>query len=220
MAKTLPSDAPGQHANLVGAGALAGVLSALAFTAVHHVLISPIWFALPAMLVAGGLCGLCLAWSYSLLVTTPTVWSWLRYNAFFVGMFVALGLTSIASFRPVTTIAALLQARTPPNALIAQAFPMTGAFTLAVAALLWVLYRPGSRGAFALLVTTCVLVLLLGLNISVLGLVSVPRSEWGVLLEVLLLLVSLGAVYAGLVVAMRRRRFALSGSNLRVGGSP
>ncbi len=164
------------------------------------------------MLVAGGLCGTCLAWCYSLLVTGPTFRSWLLYNALFVGMFAALGLTSIASFRPVTTIAALLAAQAPPSKLIAQALPMTGAFTLAVAAVLWFLYRPGPRGALALLVTTAVMVLVLGLNLSVLGMVSVPRTEWGVLFEVFLLLASLGTVYALLVVVLRREHFRARGN--------
>jgi hypothetical protein len=42
--------------------------------------------------------------------------------------------------------------------------------------LLTVLYRPGWRGAGAILVTTVVVVLFLGLNISILGLVFVPKE--------------------------------------------
>lgn len=204
--------ARGPSAALVGAGAVAGGLSALSFTALHQLFINPIWWALPAMLAAGVLCGACLAWSYSLLVTPPTVPTWYRYNAFFVGMFVALGITSLATFDPVTTIAVLLQAQAPPNKLIARAFPMTGAFTLAIVALLCLIYRPRLAGALALLLTTMVMVLVLGLNISVLGLVSVPRSDQGVLLEVFLLLLALGAVNAILVVALRRKHFAVRGS--------
>ena len=207
-----PADEGVQGAGLVGPGAIAGGLSALIFTTLHQVLISPIWFALPAMLVAGILCGVCLAWSYSILNPQPTIASWFRYNAFFVGMFVALGLTSLASFRPETTIAALLQARVPPNKLIARALPMTMSFTLGTVGILCIACRPRLPGALALLLTTGVMVLLLGLNISVLGLVSVPRSSWGVLLEVLLLLAALGTVYAISVVALRRKRFGGLGS--------
>lgn len=201
-----------QSNGLVGAGALAGGVSALVFTALHQVFINPIWFALPAMLGAGVLCGSCLAWNYSLLVSPPTLSTWLRYNAFFVGMFVALGLTSLATFRPVTTIAALLQAQAPPNKLIAQAFPMTVAFTLVTVGLLCLIYRPRLPAALAILLTATVMVLVLGLNISVLGLVSVPRSDQGVLLEVFLLLLALGAVNAILVVILQRKRFAGIGS--------
>ena len=195
-------------ARFVASGALAGALSALGFTAAHQLLISPIWFALPIMLLAGALCGVCLAWSYTLVVRAPTPGSWLKYNALFLAMFVALGLTSLVAFTPVTTIAALLKTNEPPRALIGRALPITGVFTLAVAALLTLHYRTGWRGAGALLVTTAVLVLFLGLNISVLGLVEVPRAAAGVLAEVVALLLTLGGVYAGVVLVLGRPHFA------------
>jgi hypothetical protein len=191
----------------VGAGALAGALSALVFTAIHQWLINPIWFALPVMILAGGLCGMCLAWSYALVIHTPTVGSWLRYNLLFLVMFVVLGLTSLIAFEPVTTIAALLQTNEPPRQLIGHALPVTGLFTLATAALLSLLYRPRWPGVGAILVTTVVLILFLGLNISVLGLVAVPRSAQGVLAEVFALLLALSGIYAAGVVVLRRSRW-------------
>ena len=196
-----------RRAGFVGSGALAGAVSALVFTVIHQLLISPIWFALPAMLAAGAICGVCLAWSYTLVVPISSVGSWLRYNCFYLVMFVALGLTSLAAFQPVTTIAALLESNEPPRALIGRALPLSGLFALATAALLCVGYRPGWRGAGGLLLTTGVLILSLGLNISVLGLVGVPRAALGVLVEVFTLLVALGGVYAGGVVILNRSRF-------------
>jgi hypothetical protein len=191
----------------VGAGALAGVLSALVFTAIHQWLINPIWFALPVMLLAGGLCGMCLTWSYALVIDTPTVRSWLLYNLLYLVMFAALGLTSLIAFEPVTTIAALLQTNEPPRQLIGRALPVTGLFTLATAALLSVLYRPGWRGTAGILVTNVVLVLFLGLNISVLGMVAVPRAESGVLAEVFALLLALSVIYVAAVVVLERSRW-------------
>ena len=199
-------------AGFVGSGALAGVVSTLAFTLLHQLLINSIWFALPFMLVAGALCGLCLAWSYTLVVPQPTLRSWLQYNSLYLSMFVALGLTSLAAFEPVTTIAALLQTNEPPRQLIGQALPITGLFTLVVAGLLTAGYRPGWRGAAGLLVTTAVLVLVLGLNISVLGFVSVPRSALGVFGEVLALLVVLAGAYVAVVVALNLPSFRAAGS--------
>ena len=196
-----------RRAGFVVSGALAGAVSALVFTVIHQLLISPIWFALPAMLAAGAICGVCLAWSYTLVVPISSVNSWLRYNCFYLVMFIALGLTSLAAFQPVTTIAALLKSNEPPRALIGRALPLSGLFTLATAALLCVGYRPGWRGAGGLLLTTGVLILSLGLNISVLGLVGVPRAALGVLAEVFTLLVALGGVYAGVVVLLNRSRF-------------
>ncbi len=164
------------------------------------------------MLLAGTLCGICLTWSYTLAVPAPTVGSWVRYNFLYLAMFVALGLTSLIAFEPVTTLAALLQVKEPPRALIGRALPVSGLFILATAALLSVIYRPGWRGAAGLLLTTGVLVLLLGLNISILGLVGVPRAALGVLLEVLALLMALAGIYVGVVVALNRSRFGGSGS--------
>jgi hypothetical protein len=164
------------------------------------------------MLLAGALCGTCLTWSYALVVPAPTVGSWVRYNLAYLAMFVALGLTSLLTFEPVTTIAALLQAKQPPRALIGRALPVSGLFTLATAALLSVVYRPGWRGAAGLLLSTAVLVLLLGLNISILGLVGVPRAALGVLVEVLALLLALAGVYVGVVVGLNRSRFGSSAS--------
>lgn len=197
----------------VGSGALAGVVSTLAFTLFHQLLINSIWFALPFMLLAGALCGLCLAWSYSLIVPQPTIRSWLQYNGLYLIMFVGLGLTSLAAFEPVTTIAALLLANEPPRQLIGQALPVTGLFTLVVAGVLTAGYRPGWRGAAGLLITTAVLVLVLGLNISVLGLVRVPRSALGVLGEVLALLVVLTGAYVAVVVVLNRPHFRAAVSN-------
>ena len=199
-------------AGFIGSGALAGAVSTVGFTALHQLLINPIWFALPAMLLAGTLCGACLTWSYTIALPAPTVGSWVRYNLIYLAMFVALGLTSLIAFEPVTTIAALLQAKEPPRALISRALPVSGLFILATAALLGVVYRPGWRGASALLLTTSLLVLLLGLNISILGLVGIPRAALGVLVEVLALLLALAGIYVSVVVGLNRSRFCSSGS--------
>lgn len=194
-------------ARFIGSGALAGAIAALGFTALHQLLINPIWFALPAMLVAGAICGTCLAWSYTLVVSATAVGPWLRYNLCYLAMFVALGLASLVAFEPMTTIAALLQSKEPPRALIGRALPFSGLFTLATAVVLSLVYRPGWKGAAGLLLTAAVLVVILGLNISILGLVAVPRAALGVLGEVFVLLVALGGIYAGVVVLLNRARF-------------
>ena len=155
---------------------------------------------------------MCLAWSYTLVVAQPTIRTWLQYNSLYLAVFVGLGLTSLAAFEPVTTIAALLQTNQPPRQLIGQALPVTGLFTLVAAALLTVGYRPGWRGAAGLFVTTAVLVLVLGLNISILGFVSVPRSALGVFGEVLALLLVLAGAYVAVVVALNRASFRAAGS--------
>jgi hypothetical protein len=140
------------------------------------------------------------------------VWSWLQYNVLYLAMFVALGLVSLIAFEPVTTIAELLRTNEPPRELIGRALPVTGLFTLATAALLSLHYRPGWRGVAGLVVTTAVLVLFLGLNISILGLVAVPRAALSVLGEVVTLLFTLTAVYVAVVLVLNRSRFDTAGS--------
>jgi hypothetical protein len=177
-------------------GALAGAFSAFIFCIVHQILISPIWFAIVAMLVAGAVSGACLAWSYALAVKNRTVRSWIQYNVLYVVILVALGAVSLVMFEPVTTIAQLLKSNEPPRALIGKALPITAIFTVSSAALLTVLHRTRWLGGVAILMTTLVVVLFLGLNISILGLVSVPKSSLYVIGEVVALLVILALVYA------------------------
>jgi hypothetical protein len=183
-------------AEFTASGAFAGALSALIFCVVHQLLISPIWFAIVAMLLAGAVSGTCLAWSYALVVKNQTVRSWILYNTLYVAILVALGAVSLVMFEPVTTIATLLKSNEPPRALIGQALPITVLFTVGSSALLTVLYRPGWLGGVAILVTTLVVVLFLGLNISILGLVFVPKSSLYVIGEVVALIVALALIYA------------------------
>lgn len=193
---TSPQRSPSVAA-FASSGAMAGALSALVFCVIHQLIISSIWFAIGAMLVAGAVCGTCLAWSYALSIKNFTVGSWIQYNALYVCVLVGLGITSIILFEPVTTIPELLKSKAPPGALIARALPITALFTAGSAVLLTVLYRPGWRGVGAIFVTTVVVVLFLGMNISILGLVFVPKALFYVLAEVLVLIVSLALVYAG-----------------------
>jgi hypothetical protein len=191
----------------VVSGALAGAFSAFIFAVVHQFLISPIWFAVVAMLVAGAVCGGCLAWSYVLAVKDPTVRTWLRYNTLYLLILVALGITSVSIFTPVTTIAELLESSEPPRALIAQAFPVTATFTGVSAALLVALYRPAWDGAAAILTTTLVIVLVLGMNISILGFVVVPKSSLYVIGEVVVLIVTLALIYVVTMAYLCRSAF-------------
>ncbi len=194
-------------ARFVASGAIAGVLSTLLFTVVHQLLISPIWFAIFAMLLAGAVCGACLAWSYAVVVRHPSVRTWMQYNALYVLVLMALGLSSVLAFTPVTTIAELLKSSEPPRALIAQAFPVTGVFTAVSTGGLLALYRPGWRGAGAILMTTLAIVLVLGMNISILGLVVVPRSSFYVIGEVFALIVALALAYASTMAYLCRSAF-------------
>ena len=191
----------------IGFGAISGTLSALVFSIIHYFLISPIWFALVANLVAGAVSGACLAWSYALAVDEMRGKPWVIYNLSFVLILVALAGTSLLMFDPVTTIPALLQAKGPPRALIGQAFPVTLVFTLASAVILSLRYRARWAASAAIGVTAVVIVLFLGLNLSVLGLVHVPRGSLYLLFEVLALILALALVYTGTMMKFWRRTY-------------
>lgn len=186
-------------------GAIAGTISALVFTIIHHIFISNIWFSLVMMLAAGALCGACLGWSYALLVKRPSLRGWLGYNLIYDGMFVLLGLVSVLIFQPVTPMAALISADGPPGALIAQAMPLTAVFTLLIAPTISLIYGFSWPRFGAVMLTCAVLVLLLGLNVSVIGLVSIPRGSWYLVMEMFVLILALNVVYALFFAWLERR---------------
>lgn len=197
-------------------GAAAGASSALVFTLIHDLLISDIWFSLAAMLGAGAICGLCVAWSYRRLVARPSLGGWLGYNMVYVATLGLLGVASVVAFEPVTTIGALVAANGPPDALIGQALPMTALFTLLSAGAISLLYRGGWPGFGATLLTSTVLVLLLGLNVSAIGLVFIPRGSLYLIGELFGLIVALNVVYAGIFAVLERRKL---GSANRAAGT-
>jgi hypothetical protein len=189
-------------------GALAGVFSTLAFAALHHVLISDIWFSLLPMLLAGALCGLAIAWTYVLLFPRPRVGSWMMYNLLFVGLFAALGAASLALLEPITTVAAVLAGGSPPRELFARALPLTIAFVVGSALLISGLWGRTLPKFAAVLLTSVLLYGLLGMNISILGLVFFASNTWSLVGMFFGLIVALALVYAAVFVILEWRRFA------------
>jgi hypothetical protein len=189
----------------VRSGAVAGAVSAFTFVIIHHLVISNIWFSLPLMMVAGAICGLCVGWTYGLLFDGPSAGSWLRYNMLYVAMFVLLGAVSVLVYEPVTTIAALVLADEPPDELFRQAMPMTVLFTLAAATLLSLLYGRRWTHYLSILLTCTILVLLLGLNVSTIGLVDIPSGSVYLVIELFALILALNLVYAAMFIALERK---------------
>lgn len=194
------------HRHLLS-GSAAGVTATLVFAALHHLLISDIWWSLGPMLVAGILCGISVAWSYGRLFRPPSVGSWLRYNLSYVVVLVLLGVASVVAFEPITSIPALLAANEPPRALIRQALPLTMAFIVASAAFMWWLWGKSLLDAAALLLSCFVLVVFLGLNVSVLGLVEL-RGGTASVFVFFALIMALNAIYLSSFLMLERRRFA------------
>jgi len=187
-------------------GAIAGAVSVLIFTWIHDLFISDIWSMLVVMLVAAAVCGLCVGWSYGRLVASPSLKSWLVYNLVYDAMFLLLGVVSVLIFEPVTTIAALSASNGPPDKLILQAMPLTAVFTLLAAVLIVILYGRAWRQFPAVLLTCAVLVLLLGLNVSVLGFVTIPRGSFYLVMEFFGLILLLNAAFVLAFIFLEQKR--------------
>ncbi|HEY4753302.1 MAG TPA: hypothetical protein VIH37_08460, partial [Candidatus Limnocylindrales bacterium] len=181
-------------------------LAALAFAAVHALWITDIWFSLVAMMVAGAVCGATIAWSYGRLFE-PSIRTWLGYNAGYVVALAVLGLVSVAVFEPRTTMAEVLTLDGPPLDLIGDALPLTIAFTLGTAVVLSALFgrTPGAFGA--ILATCAVLVVLLGLDVSVIGMIRIPTDSLYLVVELAALIVVLAGSFAAAVIALAWSQF-------------
>lgn len=194
-------------------GAVAGAVSAVVFALIHHLLISDIWFSVLPMMIAGAICGLAVGWTYGLLFRVPTKTSWVGYNLLYVAMFGLLGATSMLVYEPVTTMAAVIAANAPPNDLFAQAMPLTVVFAVAMSLLVTLLYGRSWRHFVAILLTCVILVLLLGMNVSAIGLVYIPSGSAYLIAELFGLIVVLNLVYVVVFIAIERKRFNTRGAS-------
>lgn len=185
-------------------GALAGAASALIFTFVHQLTISNIWAMVGPMVVAGALCGLGIAWTYGRFFGSFTIGTWVGYNAIYLVMFAALAAISVVVFEPVTTMAALTNRGGPVDDLIGRALPLTGGFTLVTTGGLGVILAGTPRDYLRLLLAVTTLMLFLGLNVSVLGLVDFGGSSLGPVVAFFALIGLLDAVFVAGFVALRR----------------
>jgi hypothetical protein len=122
-------------------------------------------------------------------------------------MFVGLGVASVVVFDPITTVAAVIAANEPPNELIAKALPMTGVFVVVAVAYVSWLYARKWTHCLAIFVTYVILVGLLGLNVSILGLVEVTRGSAYLIAELFGLIFVLVLVYAAAFVTIERNQF-------------
>jgi hypothetical protein len=186
-------------------GTAAGVVSVVVFAFVHELLISDIWFSLIPMMIAGAACGMSLAWSYRLMVQPTSLRSWIQYNLIYDVLFVILGVVSLVVYEPITTAAEVMATNEAPTELISLALPLSIAFTLAGTGLIGWLYGSSWRHYMAVLVTTTLLIFLLGINVSILGLVEIPVSAMYLVMEMFLLILALDVVYAAVFAGLELR---------------
>jgi hypothetical protein len=186
-------------------GAVAGAASTAIFAAVHQALISDIWFSLLPMTTAGVACGVSIAWSYARLFPSPSVASWMGYNLLFVGMLMLLGVCSVVIYEPIANAAVLIAANEPPRELFGRAMPLTVGFVLVLTAGISVARARRPLDVVAVLVTCVVLLALLGMNVSVLGLVQFTGGEAYLVAELFALIAVLGLGYSACFALLERR---------------
>jgi hypothetical protein len=217
----IPASQRTRGARLAGPGAAAGAIAALTFAVVHALWITDIWFSLVPMMIAGAACGASIGWSYGRLFV-PSIRSWLLYNASYVIALAVLGMVSVALFEPRTTIAELLTLDGPPADLIGDALPLTIAFTIGTAVVLSLLFGRTAAAFGAILVTCSVLVVLLGLDVSIMGLVRIPTESLYLVVELAGLIVVLAGSFAAVTIALAWGEFgARSGpSDQRIDRGP
>ena len=191
----------------IKSGAVAGVVSTLIFTIVHHIFIANIWFSFPFMALAGAASGVCIAWTYGLIFHSKSLLAWLKLNLFFIIMFVVLGILSVLLFEPVTTISALREANERPTELINQSMPLTIAFIFASTIILGLLYGNNLKHYLVILLTNAILILLVGLNVSILGLVFIPTDSFYLLLELFGLIAVIFVFYSFTFWLFERKNF-------------
>lgn len=195
----------------LAAGAVAGVVAVLVFTVLHQIFINPIWWMFPIMAIAGAGCGFCLAWSYAKLVPNPSWRTWWGYIGMVNVMFGLLALASALIYDPIITMAEMVESSGGNPIPMSETLPLMIVFTLGWAGLLTLMYKGGWHEFGAASATIAVLMLLLGFNLSTVGLVDVPTEGWILLAEffgyVTALSVTYGLTHNGL---MRLQRPATS----------
>ncbi len=189
------------------AGAFAGVLTTLIFTIVHHIFIINIWDSFFVMAVAGLISGVSIASSFGLLFSEPTLRNWWIYNLMLLVMFVLLGVFSVLTFEPVTTITEIMDINSRPVDLIYAAMPITAVFTIGFAFLLSLLYARTAMQYIAVFSTCVILMMILGLNVSILGLVYFPKGSFYLITEIFGLILVIMGFYALLFVVFGRKVF-------------
>ena len=208
--KKLPDDMPG----FIRSGALSGFVSTLIFTVTHQIFIADIWFSFPVMAAAGILCGICITGSYMLMFKTPSAKSWLKYNLIFIIMFLALGIFSILYFDPVTTVDALMERNQQPAELIMSALPMTIIFTIIFSVIISKLYGSLPHHYAAVFITSIILMAVLGLNVSILGLVEIESNDFILVLELFGFIFEIIFVFAIGPIFLERKKIIIKTEKL------
>ncbi len=177
-------------------GAAAGGLTVLGFTVLHDIVISDIWFNLMPMLIAGMICGLCLAWSYRSTAGGRSAARWYGYNASYVLILLMLGAVSLVVLEPRFTMAELMVADDPLGDLLPPAVPLLVVGPLVATVVTWALFGRNRASVLPILVTQFIIGFLLGHNLAALGAVVWVAEIVPLLAEFVVLTVALAVAFA------------------------
>ncbi|MGI9584996.1 MAG: hypothetical protein ACR2N7_05340 [Acidimicrobiia bacterium] len=188
----------------IGVGAAAGALATLSFMIVHHILIMPIWFMTAPMVIAGSVCGLAIAWSYARAIDQPSSRRWYGLNAAFLSTLLALGVVSLLGFEPAWTFAELNVDDAPLGDLFSRAVPIMIVFSIAGALVVWAAFGRKRAALIPILVTETLLVLLVGHNVAIIGLVDLTAEGWNLVWFMFALVAFLSVAYTLIFQALDR----------------
>ena len=191
-------------ATVVGRGAAAGAIATALFMIVHAYAILPIWEMAVPMMIAGSICGVCIAWSYVKATDEPTAARWFAFNGAYLLTLVALGIVSLLGFEPSWTFAELNTDDPPLGELFAKATPLMIGFTAIGAIAIWLCFTRRWSALPPILLTEAVLILLVGHNVAIVGLVDLTSEGWSLLGLMFGLTIFLGATYAVIYAVLHR----------------
>jgi hypothetical protein len=155
------------------------------------------------------MCGFSISWSYALLTDAPSVAGWLRYNLLFIIFLFMLGPVSLVLFEPIMTIQELLASPNGlPDELFREVLPLVAVYTPFMALIITRLYGRRWISFGVVLLTSAILVLLLGLNIAPMGLIYLTDGWTKMLLELVVLIVTLNLVYALSYIVLTNLKYA------------
>lgn len=197
IARSLETERSSREAPSKTTGALAGALTVVAFTAIHDLWITDIWFNVIPMVLSGALCGLSIVWSYQEAVAEHSWARWWGFNAACASLLIGLGGVSLLVFEPRFTMAELIDADDALARVLPPAMPLIVTGTIVGTLVLWMVYERRRRALFPLLVTQGLLMFLVGHNLAILGLVDIPNDQLFRVFE----FVGLTIVLAGLFAA-------------------
>ncbi|MEJ2613651.1 MAG: hypothetical protein P8Z35_01715 [Ignavibacteriaceae bacterium] len=98
-----------------------------------------------------------------------------------------------------------MQTKTRPDELIKKALPLSEIFIVSFSIIMGFLFGKKIIDYILILITNSVLMIFLGLNVSIIGLVKIPSDFFYLVFELFALIITIFAVYAGVFILLERK---------------